>query len=66
VRRKPPILHPSDLSREYLWVKCPCRQILRVPVEGCECSCGQSHVRQAELSGKVRERTITCEEEMAG
>ncbi len=55
--------HKSDLSRELLLVKCPCRNIVHVPVAGCECSCGIRHVRTEELPGKVRERVITCEKD---
>lgn len=50
--------HKSDLTREYLLAKCPCRQVLRIPVDGCLCLCGIRHVRLEELPGKVRERVI--------
>ncbi len=50
--------HHSDLNREYRLVKCPCRQVLRVPVAGCVCLCGRRHVRREELPGKVREKVI--------
>ena len=50
--------HKSDISREYLLAKCPCRQIVHIPVEGCECQCGRRHIRREELPGTVREKTI--------
>ena len=53
-----PIYHRSDLKREVLLVKCGCRQVVRVPVEGCQCRCGIRHVRREVLPGKVRERVI--------
>jgi hypothetical protein len=52
------LYHKSDLTRELLLVKCPCRQIVHVPVAGCECQCGRRHVRREELPGKVRTKVI--------
>lgn len=53
--RKPALhYHRSDLSRELLLVKCPCRQIIHVPVGGCECQCGRRHVRCEELPVRKR------------
>ena len=57
------VYHKSDLSRQYLLVKCPCRQIVPVPVKGCECLCGIRHVRREELPGEVSEKVIGGEEE---
>lgn len=50
--------HKSDLTRKLLLAKCSCRNIVHVPVEGCECHCGIRHVRREELPGKVRTKVI--------
>jgi hypothetical protein len=50
--------HKSDMQREILLAKCPCRQILHVPVEGTTCRCGRRHVRREELPGTVRTKVI--------
>lgn len=52
------VYHKSDLQREILLAKCACRQIVRIPVDGCLCLCGRRHVRREELPGKVREKVI--------
>jgi len=57
VRQRPPVYHKSDLTREFMIVKCRCGSYLSVPVAGVECPCGRRHIRKEEL-GEVRERVI--------
>jgi len=55
------VYHKTDMTRELFLAKCPCRQIVHVPVEGCECLCGRRHVRREELPGTVRTKVIEGE-----
>jgi hypothetical protein len=60
--RDKPRLHVAPAAQRVVSIKCQCRMILEVPVQGRVCLCGRRHIRVTQLDENVRTKTIETED----